>query len=143
MMTPALDSLARQLAAHPRWRWLPGMCWIQCPPGDPEEWTDRGRLDGYNPEHMARPVDAIPDLSDPVTAAALLPLAREVSGWPTAVACSWRGVAWAVWPHSEAYAAWCEHGGDADVLSGMSGRMWTEYASEIESLASVILRGGE
>lgn len=160
MMTPALSALASKLAAPPRWRWLPGTLAVDA--ADPRfrirlhaadegavVRTPRGTsvyVDDTVPETAPRLPPGhewIPDLSDPVTAAALLVLAREVSGCPEAVACCWRDLAWAVWPYSEAYAAWCEHGGDAYVLSGMSGLTWTEHASEIEALAAVILRGGE
>lgn len=121
-------------------------CWICFSPGKriPYVWNRVNIWSETRPPSKGLPVGSVfPDLSDPVTAAALLPLAREVSGCPEAVACCWRDLAWAVWPYSEAYAAWCEHGGDAYVLSGMSGLTWTEHASEIGALAAVILRGGE
>ena len=144
MMTPTLEALARQLAADPRWRWLPGTCWIQCPPGDPEEWTDRGRLDGYNPEHMACPADAIPDLSDPVTAAALLVLAREVSGCPR-MAVGTVNERWMVFQSLAHYYRWREgYGQTPPPLTGVDDdNDVLDYATEIEALAAVILRGGE
>lgn len=143
MMTPALSALARQLAASPRWRWLPGMAAIEfavpgmaLTDGRPvrvdDTWADVGLW--------------IPDLSDPVTAAALLVLAREVSGCPEAVAVR-VGTAWGVWASLAAYMAWTEDtlgkvhpldGGEVDSFGE-----WVGYATEIEALASVILRGGE
>ena len=124
-MTPTLDSLARQLAAHPRWRWLPGMAAIEsAAPG-------MALTDG-------RPVRVdttwasvglwIPDLSDPVTAAALVVVAREVSGDPHL----------RVWARRIGEDVWCVAAG----VDGPRGMLYT-HRSEVEALASVILRGGE
>lgn len=78
-----MSDLARQLAAHPRWRWMPGMLALDsslslrvaraC--GDLIE----GTLD--NPGHVSPGAlfvaDALPDLSDPATVGCLLAMLRE------------------------------------------------------------------
>ena len=85
-------------------------------------------------------------LARQLAAAALLVLAREVSGCPEAVAVR-VGTAWGVWASLAAYMAWTEDtlgkvrpldGGEVDSFGE-----WVGYATEIEALASVILRGGE
>ena len=80
---PMLTSeTARALVAAPGWRWLPGM-----------RWTAPVRPGGYGPEgNVGRcsdaipypdDPDAIPDLDDPVTAAALVVVARLAYREPT------------------------------------------------------------
>ena len=68
-MTEAQTALSRRAVACKGWRWMPGMRW----------WTDddRGRLDDYQPEYMARSTDALPDLTDAATVGCLLALVRE------------------------------------------------------------------
>ena len=68
-MTDEMILLAKRAVACKGWRWMPGMRW----------WTDddRGRLDDYQPEYMARSTDALPDLTDPATVGCLLALVRE------------------------------------------------------------------
>lgn len=85
-----------------------------------------------------------PDLSDPVTAAALLVLAREVSGCPEAVAGTRNG-RWMVFRSLDNYYRWCEgYGNEPPPLTGVNeDDDVLDYATEIEALASVILRGGE
>lgn len=128
MMTPTLEALARQLAADPRWRWLPGMRYPKIEGGvGRRAWVrpfGRIRDDGY-----CIPGDAFPDLSDPVTAAALLVLAREASGDPGlhVVPVLVNGSAW--W--------WTVVTGRAEPT------VHRHHESEIEALAAAILRGGE
>jgi hypothetical protein len=77
-MTADQIDFARRAVACQRWRWVPGMRW----------WTDddHGRLDDFQPEYMARPTDALPDLSDAATLGCLLALVREAWGDPRLVA---------------------------------------------------------
>ena len=73
-MTEGQTALSHRAVACKGWRWMPEMRW----------WTDndRGRLDDYQPEYMARSTDALPDLSDPATLGCLLALVRAAWGDP-------------------------------------------------------------
>ena len=74
-MTDDMIALSKRAVACKNWRWMPGMRW----------WTDddRGRLDDYQPEYMARSTDALPDLTDAATVGCLLALVREAWGDPS------------------------------------------------------------
>lgn len=71
-MTEEQITLARRAVACRRWRWMSGMRWLA------ED--DRGRLDHYQPDYMGRPLNALPDLTDPATLGCLLALVREAWG---------------------------------------------------------------
>ena len=80
-MTAELEALARRAVACPRWRWMPGMRWIDHRPAplDPIALrvADNRPRDGRDvPPH------AMPDLTDPATLGCLLALVREVYGSP-------------------------------------------------------------
>lgn len=142
-MTPTLEALARQLAADPRWRWLPGMRYptIRGGSGGATWSLAAGRV----PDDGRPPMKgAIPDLSDAVTAAALLVLARVVSGCPEAVAGTVNG-RWVVFRSLAEYRTWSEDflGRFAPLTGVDEDDDVFAYATEIEALASVILRGGE
>ena len=62
-------SLGLRAMACKHWWWMPGMRWKA---GD-----DCGRLDDYQPEYMAHPVNAVPDLEDPATLGCLVALVRK------------------------------------------------------------------
>lgn len=70
-----MEVLARRAVACPLWRWMPGMRWVT--PDD-----DAGRCDDWQPEGMARPAGALPDLSDPATVGCLLALVRQAWNEP-------------------------------------------------------------
>ena len=63
-MTPDQIDLARRLVACPRWRWLPGMCFVD----------DTGSIWRVQTLWHAAHVhsDRLPDLTDPATAGCLL-----------------------------------------------------------------------
>ena len=88
-MTEGQTALSHRAVACKGWRWMPGMRW----------WTDndRGRLDDYQPEYMARSTDALPDLTDPATLGCLLALVRKAWGCSGMVACQQQLVGWEVW----------------------------------------------
>jgi hypothetical protein len=69
-MNEEMLALSKRLVGCKNWKWMPGMRW----------WTDddHGRLDDFQPEYMARPADALPDLTDPATLGCLLSLVRKV-----------------------------------------------------------------
>jgi hypothetical protein len=93
-MTPEQIEFAQRLAAHPAFKWLPGMCAIN-------EHARRWRLvanvtipghfaegEGHNNrilgwERTGSLLGGLPDLTDPATVGCLLALAREVLGNPT------------------------------------------------------------
>jgi hypothetical protein len=87
-MTEGQIALARRAVACRRWRWMSGMRW----------WTedDRGRLDHYQPDYMGRPLNALPDLTDPATLGCLLALVREAWQTPKAYVAS-RGEGLDLW----------------------------------------------
>ena len=92
-MTPTLVALSRELVAHPRWRWAPGMRWtlpdasvlaMDRVPDIPDRGDPLGlaalRSLGWSES------DAAPDLTDAATAGVLLAMAIEDSrgigrGW--------------------------------------------------------------
>lgn len=76
-------ALARRAVACKGWRWMPGMRWWT--EDDHGEEDDHGRLDGFQPEYMGHPADALPDLSDHATLGCLLALVREAWGMPTGI----------------------------------------------------------
>ena len=107
-------------------------CWICFSPGKriPYVWNRVNIWSETRPPSKGLPVGSVfPDLSDPVTAAALLPLAREVSGDPGlhVVPVLVNGSAW--W--------WTVVTGRAEPM------VHRHHESEVEALAAVILRGGE
>ena len=77
-MTPELEALARRAVACRHWRWMPGMRWVLL------DESESGRLDDWQPEGMARPAGALPDLTDPATVGCLLALVREAHNAPHA-----------------------------------------------------------
>jgi hypothetical protein len=74
--------LGKRAVACEGWRWMPGMRW--------RTEDDRGRLDDYQPEYMGRPLDALPDLTDPATLGCLLALVREAWEQDDMGACRYR-----------------------------------------------------
>lgn len=62
---------------------MPGMRWVT-----PDE-SESGRCDDHQPEYMAVPTGALPDLSDHATLGCLLALVREA--WGTRVWIRWWG----------------------------------------------------
>lgn len=89
-MSADLEVLARRAVACRHWRWMPGMRWVL-----PDE-SESGRLDDWQPEGMARPAGALPDLTDPATLGCLLALVREAWGAPDLHARR-EGDGWRVW----------------------------------------------
>ena len=78
-MTHGMLALASRAVACPKWRWMPGMCWLT------ED--DLGRLDDYQPEYMVRPPGALPDLTDPATVGCIVALLREARKEPYGCVC--------------------------------------------------------
>ena len=81
-----LLSLARRAVACKKWRFLPGMQVIEKQNGRTSRLTSIARL-GWNTVlesgawmRFRDTADLLPDFSDPVTAAAVLPLVREAWG---------------------------------------------------------------
>lgn len=72
-MTEEEISIAKRLIQSPNWKWMPGMRW----------WTndDHGRLDDFQPEYMGRPINSLPDLTDPATLGCIHHLIRKL--WAT------------------------------------------------------------
>jgi hypothetical protein len=75
-MTPEIEALARRAVACPRWRWMPGMRWIDNRPSPLEpialRVADIRPRDGWDV-----PPYVLPDLTDPATLGCLLALVRE------------------------------------------------------------------
>lgn len=128
-----LLDLARQLVAHPGWRWLPGMLTAddyRVIGVDSDGWLlVCGSSEGDVVRWWDASLDWLPELTDPLTALGLLVIAREVWGDPRLHA--------EPWGDSDGWGAWApKHSvalrGDGD--------------TEVEALARAILaapvRGG-
>lgn len=110
--------------------------WICFSPGKriPYVWNRANIWSETRPPSKGLPVGSVfPNLSDPVTAAALLVLAREVSRDPGAAAMDDQlSHKWQVW---SSYS-------DTLTPDDDRGRPM-KYETEVEALAAVILRGGK
>ena len=90
--------LEAQLAAHPMWRWAPGMAFLTR-----SGTGTRFRLSEEGPRQGASPVpSAVPDLADPATLGCLLAMLREASDDGATVVRHWR--------HGS--SMWCVYGDD-------------------------------
>jgi hypothetical protein len=84
-MTPTELDLARQLVAHPRWRWMPGMrdacmdrlCVGHDKDGLPQFLDGRPEVDDWDWRPSLAPYSAHPDLSCPATQGCLWAMLRE------------------------------------------------------------------
>lgn len=75
-----MKDIARQLTAHPRWRWVPGMRALY-PGGAWHRVTDGDYAYGIPPVYRPpNPRDAYPDLADPATVGCIASVVREVWG---------------------------------------------------------------
>lgn len=122
-------ALARAVVDAGRWRWQRGMM-STCGPVVSSVCGAACRANGDR--LVPLPPDALPDFTDPLTAAGALPVAREVRKLP--------GLYCAPNPHPNPAHAWIAWGGP---VGGHDFRMCGSGPTELEALIAAILAAPE